>query len=169
MVIGLGYFIKRKKKQILNKHFKPIFQESNRMKKLMTTDDEDSNDNISFRGCSNTYRGSDYPLASDRSSSSIYTKPKNFRHTQNSLARSPTVITKAVNQFAVSDDNPFASNILKYYRSETEKRNTKRETSLSAIERRREFEAQIKFASRTKDDFRENANYSKYQAGKHIF
>lgn len=125
----------------------------------MTTDDEDSNGNLSFRG--NTFRGSDILLESDRSTNSVYTKQRYSRQANSFYNRSHSV-AMLNNQFAVSDDNPFATNILKYYHNDPKKnRSNQRETSLSEIERRRENETQCKLANKVTDEMRSSFQFSK--------
>lgn len=100
-----------------NKQFKPVYQQSSKMNRLNTTDDEDSFENTSFyRPLTVTYRGSEPGLDSDRSSkSSPLEKTTNHSRYSRSLAPQSNEKPK-FNAFRVSEDNPLADNITKYYK-----------------------------------------------------
>lgn len=99
------------------KQFKPVYQESSKMNRLMTTDDEESVESASFyRPFTSTHRGSEIPLDSDRSSKSSPTSTvvTNSRYSRSQVSK-PQKKRTVNSQFRVSDDNPFAQNIVKYY------------------------------------------------------
>lgn len=113
-----------------------------------------------IRGRTSTYRGSEVPLDSDRSSLSgmsardRFTQDQSYSHFRQPMVSVSSKREDQLNLFRPSEDNPFADNISKYYRDQDRYcRNKNRDTSFSNFERIKEDEAALRFSKTMRHEF----------------